>query len=211
MKTASVITQDITLKEKLLIDLTTLGYRVIPAGAEDSDIVVVDYREFGSLYENGLRGILLVILGDIETGPDESFSKVDDVLLYPYNIAELNLRLKLAQIRRGSFESTAASLSSAPDNILALDGMVINFDSYEVAIDGSPLDLTFKEYELLRCLITNRGRVYTRDQLLSNVWGYDYYGGARTVDVHIRRLRAKLGRHESLIETVRNVGYRFKK
>lgn len=211
MKTASVITQDITLKEKLLIDLTTLGYRVIPAGAEDSDIVVVDYREFGSLNENGLRGILLVILGDIETGPDESFSKVDDVLLYPYNIAELNLRLKLAQIRRGSFESTAASLSSAPDNILALDGMVINFDSYEVAIDGSPLDLTFKEYELLRCLITNRGRVYTRDQLLSNVWGYDYYGGARTVDVHIRRLRAKLGRHESLIETVRNVGYRFKK
>ncbi|PIU27699.1 MAG: GlnR family transcriptional regulator, partial [Candidatus Aquicultor secundus] len=83
-------------------------------------------------------------------------------------------------MRRGNFESATAMSSS--DNILSLDGMVINFDSYEVAIDGMPLDLTYKEYELLRCLITNRGRVYTRDQLLSNVWGYDYYGGARTVD-----------------------------
>ncbi|MHB8841365.1 MAG: response regulator transcription factor [Candidatus Aquicultor sp.] len=209
MKTASVITQDITLKEKLLIDLATLGYRVMPATTEGSDIIILDYRDLEKLIENNLSRIVLVIINDAGSEYDALLSRVDDVLIYPYEVSELSLRLRLALMRRGNYESATAATSS--DNILALDGMIINFDSYEVAIDGLPLDLTFKEYELLRCLITNRGRVYTRDQLLSNVWGYDYYGGARTVDVHIRRLRAKLGRHESLIETVRNVGYRFKK
>ena len=74
---------------------------------------------------------------------------------------------------------------------------------------GRPLDLTFKEFELLRFLATHPSRVFTREQLLSEVWGYDYFGGTRTVDVHVRRLRAKLGDLESLIGTVRNVGYRF--
>ncbi|PIW21579.1 MAG: hypothetical protein COW32_09170, partial [Candidatus Aquicultor secundus] len=169
MKTASVITQDITLKEKLLIDLATLGYRVIPANTEGSDIIVLDYRDLEKLIENSLSNIVLVIINDAGSEYDALLSRVDDVLLYPYEVSELNLRLKLAQMRRGNFESATAMSSS--DNILSLDGMVINFDSYEVAIDGMPLDLTYKEYELLRCLITNRGRVYTRDQLLSNVWG----------------------------------------
>ena len=74
---------------------------------------------------------------------------------------------------------------------------------------GRPLDLTFKEFELLRYLVANPGRVFTREQLLSDVWGYDYFGGTRTVDVHVRRLRFKLGERESVIGTVRNVGYRF--
>ena len=74
---------------------------------------------------------------------------------------------------------------------------------------GRPLDLTFKEFELLRFFALNPSRVFTREQLLSEVWGYDYFGGTRTVDVHVRRLRAKLGDLESLIGTVRNVGYRF--
>ena len=88
-------------------------------------------------------------------------------------------------------------------------GLVIDLDSYSAKIGGRSLDLTFKEFELLRYLNENPGRVFSREQLLSEVWGYDYFGGTRTVDVHIRRLRAKLGEHESIIGTVRNVGYRL--
>ena len=90
-----------------------------------------------------------------------------------------------------------------------LPGVVIDEASYSAKVHGRPLDLTFKEFELLRFLAQHPGRVFTREQLLSEVWGYDYFGGTRTVDVHIRRLRAKLGDLESLIGTVRNVGYRF--
>jgi len=89
--------------------------------------------------------------------------------------------------------------------------LVMDLANYTVHISGRPVELTYKEYELLRFLATNRGRVFTRETLLSKVWGYDFYGGARTVDVHVRRLRAKIeDRHTPFIETVRNVGYRFR-
>jgi DNA-binding response OmpR family regulator len=88
-------------------------------------------------------------------------------------------------------------------------GLNIDESSYTAKISGRTLDLTFKEFELLRYLNENPNRVFTREQLLSEVWGYDYFGGTRTVDVHVRRLRAKLGEYESLIGTVRNVGYRL--
>ena len=88
--------------------------------------------------------------------------------------------------------------------------MEIDEASYTAQLDGRALDLTFKEFELLKHLAQHPGRVFTRPQLLQEVWGYDYFGGTRTVDVHVRRLRAKLGpEHEALIGTVRNVGYRF--
>ena len=88
-------------------------------------------------------------------------------------------------------------------------GVVIDEASYSAKVRGKPLDLTFKEFELLRFLAAHPSHVFTREQLLSEVWGYDYFGGTRTVDVHVRRLRAKLGDLDSLIGTVRNVGYRF--
>ncbi|MBI4733585.1 MAG: response regulator transcription factor, partial [Rubrobacteridae bacterium] len=207
-----VITKNFALKERLLVDMATLGYRVLISDTEDSDIIVTDYAQFPALSSEDLSKVVLIIL---EKNHDENryennldntvLSTGDDILISPYEISELELRINLAMLKRGILET------QTNENTLTLDGLLINFDSYEVSIDSEPLDLTFKEYELLKCLITNKGRVYTRDQLLSTVWGYDYYGGARTVDVHVRRLRAKLGRHESLIETVRNVGYRFKK
>ena len=86
---------------------------------------------------------------------------------------------------------------------------MINFATYQVHVDNEPIDLTYMEYELLKFLATHRGRVFTRQTLLSRVWGYDYFGGTRTVDVHVRRLRAKLGEHANVIQTVRNVGYKF--
>jgi two-component system alkaline phosphatase synthesis response regulator PhoP len=88
--------------------------------------------------------------------------------------------------------------------------LVLNLETYQASVGGRPLSLTFMEYELLKFLATHPGKVFTRATLLSRVWGYEYYGGARTVDVHIRRLRAKLGEeHANLISTVRSVGYRF--
>ena len=88
--------------------------------------------------------------------------------------------------------------------------LVLNFETYQAALSGKPLDLTYMEYELLKFFATHPAKVFTREQLLSRVWGYEYYGGARTVDVHVRRLRAKLGEeHANLIQTVRSVGYRF--
>lgn len=88
-------------------------------------------------------------------------------------------------------------------------GLAIDMERYQVSVDGEVVDLTYKEYELLCFLATNPGKPYTREALLNRVWGYDYYGGSRTVDVHIRRIRAKIERRERFIDTVRNVGYRF--
>ena len=88
--------------------------------------------------------------------------------------------------------------------------LVLNLETYQAVIAKRPLDLTYMEYELLKFLGQHPGKVFTREALLNRVWGYEYYGGARTVDVHVRRLRAKLGEeHASLIQTVRSVGYRF--
>jgi len=125
---------------------------------------------------------------------------VDDVVLADAGPAEVDARIRLA-IGRAAQESTGSKIHAS--------GVVIDEASYSAKVHGKPLDLTFKEFELLRFLATHPSRVFTREQLLSEVWGYDYFGGTRTVDVHVRRLRAKLGDLDSLIGTVRNVGYRF--
>ncbi len=98
----------------------------------------------------------------------------------------------------------------APGGGMRIGALELDVDRYEVSLEGEPLELTYKEFELLKFLSTHRGRVFSRDQLLNQVWGYNFIGGTRTVDVHVRRLRAKLGpKHASLIDTVRNVGYKF--
>ena len=128
------------------------------------------------------------------------WDEVADELVYPgAPEAELRVRLAILRRRHGAGAGSAIRLGS-----LALDT-----DTYRVTAAGRPLDLTFKEFELLRFLASRPGRVFTRPTLLREVWGYDFYGGTRTVDVHVRRLRAKLGpEHEHLVETVRSVGYR---
>ncbi|MDZ4045101.1 MAG: winged helix-turn-helix domain-containing protein, partial [Rhodoglobus sp.] len=114
--------------------------------------------------------------------------------------AEVDARLRIA-IGRPSRDGGSSMIKAS--------GVVIDEASYSAKVHGRTLDLTFKEFELLRFLAANPSRVFTREQLLSEVWGYDYFGGTRTVDVHVRRLRAKLGDQEQIIGTVRNVGYRF--
>ncbi|AYG02849.1 response regulator transcription factor [Gryllotalpicola protaetiae] len=125
---------------------------------------------------------------------------VADVVLADAGPAEVDARIRLA-LDRHSVDSASSKIQTS--------GVTIDEASYSAKVHGRPLDLTFKEFELLRFLATHPSRVFTREQLLSEVWGYDYFGGTRTVDVHVRRLRAKLGESESLIGTVRNVGYRF--
>ncbi|GAB3206825.1 winged helix-turn-helix transcriptional regulator [Marinactinospora thermotolerans] len=128
--------------------------------------------------------------------------QVDDFILTTAGPAEVEARLRLAI---GQSEAAADD----PDEIRRGD-LTIDEATYIARLRGRILDLTFKEFELLKFLAQHPGRVFTRAQLLQEVWGYDYFGGTRTIDVHVRRLRAKLGsEHESLIGTVRNVGYRF--
>jgi DNA-binding response OmpR family regulator len=124
----------------------------------------------------------------------------DDFVLTPVDPDELRVRISRLARRSGP----------APDEVLAFKELTLNLATYQAEVAGAPLDLTYMEYELLRFFVTNSGRVWSREQLLSRVWGYDYFGGARTVDVHVRRLRAKLGEERaSWITTVRSVGYRF--
>jgi DNA-binding response OmpR family regulator len=131
---------------------------------------------------------------------------MDDVVLCTAGPAEVEARLRLAIGRLA-----ARREDDDPEAHLIRSGeVVVDEATYTAKLAGRPLDLTFKEFELLKYLAQHPGRVFTREQLLQEVWGYDYYGGTRTVDVHVRRLRAKLGpEHETLIGTVRNVGYRF--
>ncbi|NHN55503.1 response regulator transcription factor [Calidifontibacter sp. DB0510] len=131
--------------------------------------------------------------------------QLDDVLLETAGPAEVEARLRLAMSRIDVVDEDDADASKT-----VVGDLVIDEHAYTARIGGRLLDLTYKEFELLKHLAQHHGRVLTRAQLLQEVWGYDYFGGTRTVDVHVRRLRAKLGPdNESLIGTVRNVGYRF--
>ncbi|MHB1584567.1 MAG: winged helix-turn-helix domain-containing protein [Acidimicrobiales bacterium] len=148
-----------------------------------------------------LTPLLLVVatdqLGDL-TLRDDLF---DDFCLAPVGEREVLARLGHLLWRAGR--------SPRPD-LIDHGPLVLNLETYQAAVAGRVLDLTYMEYELLRFLAEHPGKVFTRETLLSRVWGYEYYGGARTVDVHVRRLRAKLGEeHAHLIQTVRSVGYRF--
>ena len=196
--------------------LNLLGHKVraIPAepaqliSAPSSDVILVDARnDLASakslckiLTTTGITVPLILILTEGGLTAVSADWGVNDVVLESAGPAEVDARIRLA-IGRLAQSDTGSKIQAS--------GVVIDEISYSARVHGRPLDLTFKEFELLRFFATHPSRVFTREQLLSEVWGYDYFGGTRTVDVHVRRLRAKLGDLESLIGTVRNVGYRF--
>ena len=143
---------------------------------------------------------IAVIRSDQLTALDFSIG-FDDFIVYPALSDEISARVRRAIWVKSGVES---------DNTLQAGELRVDLGNYKVFLSGKPVDLTYKEYELLRFLATNRDKVFTREALLNRVWGYDFYGGARTVDVHVRRLRSKIEeRGQTFIETVRNVGYRF--
>jgi DNA-binding response OmpR family regulator len=157
-------------------------------------------RRLSLAWEIGLPPIVVVV-------DDDSISRfafergADDFVLATASAQEISARLAMVARRTGHGEEATS---------IRVGDLIVNPENYQVYVRGRPLDLTYKEFELLKFLAQRPGRVCDRDLLLREVWGYDYYGGTRTVDVHVRRLRAKLGaEHEALIETIRNVGYRL--
>ncbi len=147
------------------------------------------------------QGILILLnatqLGQLELR-DELF---DDFILTPFRHQELEARLKHLFWSQGV---------DSRGEVLTHGDLILNLETYQAAVNGRPLDLTYMEYELLKFLVSHPGKVFSRETLLSRVWGYDYFGGARTVDVHVRRLRSKLGEeYAGLIQTIRSVGYSF--
>jgi len=166
----------------------------------DSDAGWAFLRAIGKGGDRTIPVMLLVggaQLADLEHR-DELF---DDFCLTPFHPAELEARLR---------HLLATDIDLHRAELVEYGELTLNLETYQAAIAGRPLDMTYMEYELLKFLAQNPGKVFTREMLLSRVWGYEYYGGARTVDVHVRRLRAKLGEeHANLIQTVRSVGYRF--
>ena len=222
MSTLLLLTNALQPSAEVLPGLALLGHQVkiLPAEgsalleAPDSDLVLVDGRQDLAHARDLCRLIrttgtdvpvlLVVTEGGLSVVTHDW--GMDDVLLHTCGPAELEARIKLAIGRL-----TAQREAADPEAHVIRSGEVIVDDAtYTAKIGKRHLDLTFKEFELLKFLAQHPGRVFSRQQLLQEVWGYDYFGGTRTVDVHVRRLRAKLGPdNETLIGTVRNVGYRF--
>jgi DNA-binding response OmpR family regulator len=171
----------------------------------DADMLLVELgdqpirrlREVNRIIEEiGLPVVLAISLDQLAL--IESASRISDFITTP--VDPLELRLRVHRLTR----------DEPGDDLVVFKDLELNTLNYQATLASKPLDLTFMEYELLRFLVQNPIRVWSREQLLSKVWGYDYYGGARTVDVHVRRLRSKLGEERSSwITTVRSVGYRF--
>lgn len=201
---------------EVLPALGLLGHRVRSIQAEpaslvnapEHDLILLDARNDLSsskalariLVSTGISSPLIIVVSvDGLAALNQEWGS-SDIILDTAGPAEVEARIRLAIEKYRAIKEVDTIQSS---------GVVIDEASYSAKVHGRPLDLTYKEFELLKFLAQHPGRVFSRDQLLSEVWGYDYFGGSRTVDVHIRRLRAKLGELEGLISTVRNVGYRF--
>lgn len=217
MATLLLLTNDTSASAEILPALELLPHQVKVAPAEatalleapSADVILLDARRdlVGARSLCRLIGTtgkdcpLLVIASEGGLPALSADWGFDDLLLTSAGPAEVDVRLRLA---------LAPAASAANEPLIDTGHIVIDEAAYSAKLNGEQLDLTYTEFELLKYLAQHPGRVFSRQQLLSDVWGYDYYGGTRTVDVHVRRLRAKLGpEYESVIGTVRNVGYRF--
>ena len=189
--------------ELLTFNLEASGYRVVTAenGEDALDGVEVCRRLKSTTTTSDIPIIMLTAKGDevdkilgLEMGADDYITK-------PFSVRELIARVK-ALLRR-------AAPQNEEEGILHVGGLTIDVGNYEAFRNGEKLSLTLKEFELLKLLVISRGKVLTRDFLLDRIWGYEFYGETRTVDVHIRHIRQKLGDDAHYIETIRGVGYKF--
>ena len=213
---AQLLVLSATPEQEILPALSLLPHKVrkIPAepagivNAPSADLIFLDARvdlnNMKSLAKilqtTGLSAPLMLVVTEGGLAAVNEEWGATDIILTSAGPAEVDARIRLALARNKP--KASASLVEA-------NGITIDDVTYSAKLHGIPMDLTYKEFELLKFLIQHPGRVFSREQLLSEVWGYDYFGGTRTVDVHIRRLRFKLGDLESLIGTVRNRGYAF--
>ncbi|MBO0594205.1 response regulator transcription factor [Nesterenkonia sp. E16_7] len=196
------------------LELLTHRIRSFPAEASsivrapNVDVTLIDARtklaharSLCQLVKSSMLSPVLVIVTEAGLATLNESWQADDFILGEASPGEIDARIRLAAVE---------TVEETPVGEIRAGGITIDETTYMATINGRLLNLTYKEFELLKHLALHPGQVFTRDRLLHDVWGYDYFGGTRTVDVHIRRLRAKLGPdHESLIGTVRNVGYRL--
>lgn len=170
-------------------------------GPPDLAVVVGDETICGRLRDDEVFADVPILLA---MRPEELNGRVpmtEELVIPPFTQAELQARIARANRQLGAEED---------EQVVRVGSLEVDLATYQVTVAEETIDFAYKEYELLRFFVTHPGRVFSREALLNRVWGYDYYGGARTVDVHVRRLRAKLGNeHASRIKTVRGVGYRF--
>lgn len=174
------------------VDLVVVA---VDGAAPDSDIRTLPKR-----LKERMRLPVVALLSEDSLEVLDSGADVDDFVMEPWNATEVLARLERILRRRHDEDDR---------DLIRCGDVAIDLARCEVVYRGKLVQLTFKEYELLKFLVTNKGRVFSREVLLNRVWGYDYFGGDRTVDVHVRRLRSKLDESDC-IETVRNIGYRFK-
>ena len=223
-----VVDDEASIRELLTFNLKKNGYEVTAAAdgrealakAAGMDLVLLDIMlpEVDGLEvcrrlkaDPQTSGIPIIML----TAKAEEIDRVlglelgaDDYVVKPFSMRELLARVK-AVLRRSAKDSQS---EKGREETLTIGGLRLDFSSYQAWLHDNPIALTPKEYELLKLLVTNPGRAFSRDELLERIWGYEYYGDTRTVDVHIRHLRAKLKDDENIskaIETVRGIGYRF--
>jgi len=213
---AQLLVLSATPEQEILPALSLLPHKVrnIPAepagivNAPSADLIFLDARgdlnNMKSLAKilqtTGLSAPLILVVTEGGLAAVNEEWGATDIILTTAGPAEVDARIRLV-LARNKPKAQAALVEAS--------GITIDDVTYSAKLHGTPMDLTYKEFELLKFLIQHPGRVFSREQLLSEVWGYDYFGGTRTVDVHIRRLRFKLGDLESLIGTVRNRGYSF--
>lgn len=163
----------------------------------DATPVCVRLREDEEM--GGVPIVVSVDPDDLELNPE--MLEVHELIVAPFTATELSTRIARARRAVHGIEE---------DEVVRSDRLELNLATYQVTVDDRPVDFTYMEYELLKFLMTHPRRAFSREALLSRVWGYDFYGGARTVDVHVRRVRAKLGsEHATKLKTVRRVGYRW--
>ena len=221
MTIIALASSDRKFARELRLQLIGWGYRPWMADPEESlveqlqergaDLLILDFTAsigdpeslVRTLKANSeMKHIPVVALVEARETPALDFSiGLEDFLVKSDSFEELHTRIRFVLWRLSKLDS---------DDIIRAGALTMNLASYQVSVSGEQLYLTYKEFELLRFLMTHRGRVFSRDALLRNVWGEEYLGGTRTVDVHIRRLRAKVGpQFDELIQTVRNVGYKM--
>lgn len=227
MKKILIIEDEPNIRELILYNLQANGYEGIEAEdgimgitmvhTEKPNLILLDimlpgkngYDICRELREEGNKTPIIML-----TAKTEEIDKVlglefgaDDYISKPFGIRELMARIK-AVLRR--YENSVQGSAAATEHVMKINDLEINVERHQVKVGEQLVDLTLKEFELLVFLAENRGRVLTRDQLLDKVWGIEYAGETRTVDVHIRYLRKKLGHEDQYIETIRGKGYKLK-
>jgi two-component system alkaline phosphatase synthesis response regulator PhoP len=216
-----ILSQDKDYRKTLASFLKNSGYVIYPSDtikdtvdqfySRKLDLIIVDvasWKEEGiKVYKDlkqeiGTKDFSSIVIASMDLMKEINFALAfDDFVIKNEDFTEVLLRIKQLLWRQSKLDS---------NNIIKIEDLILNMNSYEVTVKGKTIYLTYKEYELLKFLMLNRGRVFTRDALLDKVWGYDNYAGTRTVDIHIQRLRTKLGGGSNeFIQTVRNVGYCF--